>query len=121
MLDSDAVILSVDNITKSFGARVLFKDARLRVGVRDRVALVGPNGAGKTTLLDIVAGRQDPDEGAVTLARGAVVGYLEQEAIEMAGRNVLQEALTAAEHVTSIEHRLQVCLELGDEELRAGR
>jgi ATP-binding cassette, subfamily F, member 3 len=106
VVDSTAVILSVDNITKSFGARVLFKDARLRVGVRDRVALVGPNGSGKTTLLDIIAGRQDADEGAVTFARDAVVGYLEQEAIEMAGRSVLQEALASAEHVTSIEHRL---------------
>ena len=111
------MILSVDNITKSFGARVLFKDARLRVGVRDRVALVGPNGAGKTTLLEIIAGRQDPDAGTLSLARGAVVGYLEQEAIEMAGRTVLQEALTAAEHVTSIEHRLQVLQdELGESE-----
>jgi ATP-binding cassette, subfamily F, member 3 len=108
VLDSTAVILSLDNVTKSFGARVLFKGARLRVGARDRVALVGPNGSGKTTLLDIVAGRQDPDEGAVSLAKGAVVGYLEQEAIEMAGRTVLEEALTAAEHVTSLEHRLAV-------------
>jgi ATP-binding cassette, subfamily F, member 3 len=102
------VILSVDNVTKSFGARVLFKGARLRVGARDRVALVGPNGAGKTTLLDIIAGRQGPDEGTVTLAKDAVVGYLEQEAIEMHGRTVLAEALTAAEHVTSLEHRLRV-------------
>ena len=102
------MILSLDNVTKSFGSRVLFQDARLRVGVRDRVALVGPNGAGKTTLLDIIAGRQDPDDGGVTLARDAVVGYLEQEAIEMAGRTVMEEALTAAEHVTSIEHKLAV-------------
>jgi ATP-binding cassette subfamily F protein 3 len=72
------------------------------------VALVGPNGSGKTTLLDIIAGRQGPDEGSVNLAKGAVVGYLEQEAIEMAGRTVLEEALTAAEHVTSLEHRLAV-------------
>jgi ATP-binding cassette subfamily F protein 3 len=72
------------------------------------MALVGPNGAGKTTLLDIIAGIQDADTGAVSFARDAVVGYLEQEAIEMAGRTVLAEALTAAEHVTSIEHRLHV-------------
>ena len=105
------MILSVDNISKSFGSRVLFKEARLRVGARDRIALVGPNGAGKTTLLDIIAGRQGPDEGTVTRARDAVVGYLEQEAIEMAGRTVLEEALTAAEHVTTIEHRLSVLQE----------
>ena len=105
------MILSVDNVTKSFGARVLFKGARLRVGARDRVALVGPNGSGKTTLLDIISGRQDPDEGNVSFARDAVVGYLEQEAIEMHGRSVLAEALTSAEHVTTLEHRLTVLAE----------
>ncbi|NTU70261.1 MAG: ABC-F family ATP-binding cassette domain-containing protein [Coriobacteriia bacterium] len=102
------MIVSLENVSKSFGARVLFKDARLRVGARDRIALVGPNGAGKTTLLEILAGRQSPDEGTVALARDAVLGYLEQEAIEMHGRSVLQEALSAADHVTSLEHRLQV-------------
>ncbi len=102
------MILSVDNLTKSFGDRVLFEGASLRVGARDRVALVGANGAGKTTLLEILARRDRPDSGTVTYARDAVVGYLEQEAIEMAGRTVLCEAMTAAEHVTSLEHRLRM-------------
>lgn len=102
------MILQVDHVTKSFGARTLFSDACFRVGSRDRFALVGPNGAGKTTLLDIIAGRQDADSGRVLFARDAVIGYLEQEAIEIAGRTVLTEALRAAEHVTSLEHRLRV-------------
>ncbi|MCL2503486.1 MAG: ATP-binding cassette domain-containing protein [Coriobacteriia bacterium] len=102
------MILSVDNLTKTFGSRVLFSGASLRVGVRDRVALIGPNGVGKTTLFEVIAGRQDADEGTVTVARGAVIGYLEQEAIEMSGRTVLDEALTAASHVTSLEHRLRL-------------
>ncbi len=117
------MILSVDNVSKSFGSRVLFSGACLRVGVRDRVALVGPNGAGKTTLLEIIAGRDDADEGGVSFAKDVVVGYLEQEAIEMAGRTVLAEALTAAEHVTSMQHRLhlleeQVAEAEGDEQER---
>jgi len=102
------VILSLDNITKSFGERVLFAGVSLRVGARDRIALVGPNGSGKTTLLEIIARRQDPDDGTVTFAKDAVIGYLEQEAIEMGGRTVLAEALTAAEHVTSMQHRIHV-------------
>ena len=102
------MIISVDSITKTFGARVLFSEACLRVGARHRVALVGPNGAGKTTLLEIIAGSLTPDSGVVTLAKGAVVGYLRQEAIEMGGRTVLQEALAAVEHVTTLEHRLTV-------------
>jgi len=102
------VILSLDSITKSFGERVLFAGVSLRVGARDRIALVGPNGSGKTTLLEIIARRQDPDDGTVTFAKDAVIGYLEQEAIEMGGRTVLAEALTAAEHVTSMQHRIHV-------------
>jgi ATP-binding cassette subfamily F protein 3 len=102
------VIISVNHVTKSFGARVLFADASLRVGARDRVALVGPNGAGKTTLLEIVAGKQSGDTGGVVFAKDVVIGYLEQEAIEMSGRTVLAEALTAAEHVTSLEHRIRL-------------
>lgn len=106
LLDCLAVMISLDKVTKGVGERVLFKDADLRVGARDRSALVGPNGAGKTTLLEIVAGEQSPDEGTVTTAKDAVVGYLRQEAIELAGRSVLAEVLTVASHVTSIEHRL---------------
>ncbi|HET6351682.1 MAG TPA: ABC-F family ATP-binding cassette domain-containing protein [Coriobacteriia bacterium] len=117
------MILSVDNVTKSFGDRVLFSGVCLRVGARDRIALVGPNGAGKTTLLEIIAGRDDGDEGGVSFAKDVVVGYLEQEAIEMSGRTVLAEALTAAEHVTSMQHRLhlleeEVAAAVGEEQDR---
>ena len=102
------MIITVDHITKTIGERVLFKGAFLRVGARDRVALVGPNGAGKTTLLEIIAGEQSADEGQVLKARDAVVGFLRQEAIEMAGRTVLEEAMSVAGEVTSLEHRLRV-------------
>jgi ATP-binding cassette subfamily F protein 3 len=100
--------LTLSNITKSFGERVLFADASLHVAGRARVALVGPNGAGKTTLLEIIAGDQGPDAGTVTVGKGEVVGYLRQEAIEMSGRTVLQEVLSVASEVTSLEHRIGV-------------
>ncbi len=102
------MIISVDCVTKTFGARTLFEGATLRVGARDRIALLGPNGAGKTTLLEIIAGEQTPDSGTVTRAKDTVIGYLKQEAIEIAGRTVLDEALTAADDVTTLEHRLAV-------------
>jgi ATP-binding cassette subfamily F protein 3 len=102
------VIISVDRVTKTVGERVLFRDATLRVGARDRVALVGPNGSGKTTLLDTMAGVQSPDGGSVVLAKDAVVGYLRQEAIEMTGATALDEVLSAAGDVNGLEHRLQL-------------
>jgi len=102
------VIISVDSVTKTFGERVLFEDASLRVGTRDRIALLGPNGSGKTTLLEIIAGIQTPDEGVVIRAKDVVVGYLKQEAIDMHGRTVLAEALTSVADVTTLEYRLRL-------------
>jgi ATP-binding cassette, subfamily F, member 3 len=100
--------LNVSGISMSFGERVLFADASLHVAGRSRVALVGANGAGKTTLLEIIAGMQHPDSGTVTVGKDEVVGYLRQEAIEMHGRTALEEVLTVAAEVTSLEHRIGV-------------
>jgi len=102
------VIITVDHVTKTVGERVLVRDAFLRVGARDRIALVGPNGAGKTTLLEVIAGEQNADEGGVFTAKGATIGYLKQEAIEMAGRSVLAEILSVAEEVNSLDHRIRL-------------
>lgn len=102
------MIITIDHVTKTVGERVLVKDAFLRVGVRDRIALVGVNGAGKTTLLEVMAGEQEPDEGRIITARDATIGYLKQEAIEMAGTSVLAEVLSVAEEVNSLEHRLHL-------------
>ena len=102
------MIIAADHVAKSFGARVLFADASLVVGARDRIALVGPNGSGKTTFLDILAGVAEPDEGKVARARDAVVGYLRQEAVEPSDRTILAEVLTVADHVTTLEHRLKL-------------
>ena len=102
------MIITADHVTKTIGERVLFRDAFLRVGARDRVALVGANGTGKTTLLEVMAGEQEPDEGTVVRAKDATVGYLRQEAIEMRGRSVLDEVLSEASGVRGLEHRMQL-------------
>ena len=106
-------MLTLTNIAKSYGERVLFEHVNLRLGAHDRLALVGDNGAGKSTLLKIIAGIQLPDEGTVTLAKSAILGYLEQEAIEMSGRSVLDEVLAGAQgtveqqiRLTELEHQL---------------
>lgn len=106
------MIIALDTLTKTVGERVLFADVSMRVTAGQRWALVGPNGAGKTTLLEIIAGMQTPDEGAVRLVKGASVGYLRQEAIEIHGRTVLEETLSAAEEVLSLEQRLADLQEL---------
>lgn len=107
------LILQIDKLTKSFGARTLFADVCLRIEEHDRYALVGPNGAGKTTMMNIIAGREPADSGQVIFAKGAQPGYLEQESIEMLGRTVLEEVMSgfadimaAEERLTKLEHRI---------------
>ncbi len=100
------MIVQADKLSKSFGAKTLFTDASFQINPRERFALVGPNGAGKTTMLKIVMGQETPDSGNVFFARGTSVGYLEQEAIEIAGRSVVEEVLSSATEIKALERRI---------------
>lgn len=100
------MILQLEHISKSFGGRLLFSDVTFRLEEYDRLALVGPNGAGKTTLLNIISGQEDADEGRILFAKGARVGYLEQEAIEMQQRPIFEEVMSSQVEVLEAEQRL---------------
>ena len=100
------MILQTEHLSKAYGGRVLFHDVTFRLEEFDRLALVGPNGAGKTTLLNIISGEDDPDEGRVLFAKGARVGYLEQEAIEMGDLPVFEEVISSQTEVLEAERRL---------------
>lgn len=100
------MIMQVEHLTKSFGGRTLFSDACFRLEAHDRLALVGPNGAGKTTMLKVITGHEDADSGNVVFAKGAVVGYLEQEAIEMEDRSIFDEVISSQQEILVAEQRL---------------
>ena len=111
------MILQLEHIAKSYGARVLFSGVSGKLEDHDRLALVGPNGAGKTTLMNIIAGEDSPDEGNVVLAKGAHIGYLKQEAIEMGDAEVFEEVLGAQTRILDVEKRLHAIeLELSETE-----
>ena len=100
------MILLVDKITKSFGARTLYDQASLQVNAGERWALVGPNGAGKTTLLKIIMGVESADAGEVSFAKGTTVGYLEQET-KLAGHDTaLEEVLASATEIRGLGERI---------------
>ena len=110
------MILQLEHISKSFGGRVLFSDVTFKLEEYDRLALVGPNGAGKTTMLNIISGEEDADEGRVLFAKGARVGYLEQEAIEMGEQSIFDEVMASQTEVLAAEKRLRKLEEsLGDD------
>lgn len=101
------MILSVDKIEKSFGARTLFSGASFQVNPGNRFALVGPNGAGKTTLLKIIMGLDTPDAGTITFAKEVNVGYLEQETELASDVPVIDEVMNAAHEIRELGERAE--------------
>ena len=71
--------LSVENLSKNYGHKVLFEGLTFGISKGDKTALIAQNGTGKSTLLQILAGNEVPDEGKVMTAKGLEIGFLEQE------------------------------------------
>jgi ATP-binding cassette subfamily F protein uup len=87
-----ANLLNLEKVSKSYGVRILLDEVSLGVGEGERIGIVGRNGDGKTTLLNLMAGRETPDTGRVSLNRGLHVGYLDQ-------RDLLDDTHTVREVV----------------------
>ncbi|MBS4006839.1 MAG: ABC-F family ATP-binding cassette domain-containing protein [Clostridium sp.] len=84
-------VLSVSQISKSYGAATVLQQIDFQLYRAERVGLVGPNGAGKTTLLKIIAGQEMADTGTVALARDVTIGYLEQGTAKAAAGTMEEE------------------------------
>ena len=85
-------MLTLADISKSYGTRTLFSDISLYIARSDRFGLVGPNGAGKSTLFNLILGEEAPDEGTIVWERGADFGYLPQETAEAGDDTILDIA-----------------------------
>jgi ATP-binding cassette, subfamily F, member 3 len=111
-------LIQLSNLTKAFGDRVLFDHVTWQITDKERVGLCGPNGSGKTTLLRMMAGIDEPDEGAVLEPAALTVGYLPQDGLSHAGRTVFEEASSAFEALLAIKaemHALEA--RLGDADI----
>ncbi len=82
--------LQAEGLSKSFGDLVLFEKISLGIGKGERISLVARNGAGKSTLLNIIAGREDYQQGRITMRRDLRVSYLEQDPEYPEGMTVLE-------------------------------
>jgi len=85
-------MLTLSDISKAYGGRVLFDEVSLQINREDRIGLVGPNGAGKTTLFSIILGEESADAGKVMKERNVVFGYLPQESAPVSDETVLELA-----------------------------
>ncbi len=88
-------LITVVNLSLSFGGRSILDGLNLQIGERDNVGLIGPNGAGKTTLMRILAGETRPDSGEVQVTGGVRVGYLPQDVSVLHGNTVIDSVLSS--------------------------
>ncbi len=101
-------MIVVSDISKSYGDRELFSGCSFNVGARDRIALIGRNGSGKTTLFNILNDETSPNSGELIKQKDITIGYLRQDIKPFSDKNLLDEVISAAPHVTSLEHRISV-------------
>ena len=85
-------MLTISQVTKSFGADVLFEEVSLQVNRGDRLGLIGANGSGKSTLFSLILGRDEPDSGGIHLQKTARIGFLPQENAPVGDETVLELA-----------------------------
>jgi ATP-binding cassette subfamily F protein 3 len=71
-------LVRIEDLAKSYGARMLFDGVTFNIDQRERIGIVGRNGHGKTTLLRLLLGEEEPDRGAIAFPRGYRVGHLSQ-------------------------------------------
>ncbi|AIQ46410.1 ABC transporter [Paenibacillus sp. FSL R7-0273] len=84
-------IMTVEQLSKSYGEKVLFKDASFGMDERDKIGVIGVNGTGKSTFLKIIAGLDTADEGQIAIGNGVRVQYLAQNPPFEPGNTVLQQ------------------------------
>ena len=102
------IVLSAQNVAKSFGINTVLKDVSFTLQQGDRMGLVGVNGCGKSTLMKIVAGLDAPDSGEISMVRGTRVGYLAQQDMVTHGASIWAELEKVYEPVFEMEKRLRV-------------
>ena len=102
-------MVSVQNLSVSFGSFDLLTDISFLINDQDRIGLAGKNGAGKSTLLRIIAGLQSPSSGQVDMSRDVTIGYLPQQMKVVDTTSVLEEVIKAFPEIISLEREIGSC------------
>ena len=106
--------LQIENLTKSYGDRMLFSDVTFGVNEGDKIGVIAKNGTGKSTMLRIIAGMEDADSGSVVFRNGLRVGFLEQLPPLDPDLTVLEACMSEDHHITSVISDYERALASGD-------
>ena len=100
-------MISVDNLTVSFGGWDLFREVSFLINAKDRIGLVGKNGAGKSTMLKVLIGEQPPSSGTVSRNGDCTVGYLPQQMKVADTTTLFAETESAFSEVIGLEREIE--------------
>ncbi len=103
--------LDIQHLTKSIGDLILFEDISFSIGEGQHVGLIARNGTGKSTLLNIIAGKEDYDEGSIVFRNGISVGYLEQTPDYAPDTTVIDACFSQAGELSELISRYEHCLD----------
>lgn len=101
------MILSIQNISKSFNEVPILSNVSFHLEDNDKCALIGINGAGKTTLIKIITGEYEPDDGVISVTKDKTIGYLSQEATVNSDNSIYDELLLAKKDLVDMENKLR--------------
>ncbi len=110
--------LTLENVSKSFGEKVLFKDLSLQISMGEKIALVAKNGTGKTTLLRLIAGLEtgEGENRKILLRKGIKTGFLDQEPKFLPGQTVMDAVFDSENKMIAATQRYQTALQNPDDE-----
>ncbi|OAM79210.1 energy-dependent translational throttle protein EttA [Devosia elaeis] len=98
-------VITVENLSKSFGDRLLIDDLSFKLPPGGIVGIIGPNGAGKTTLFKMLTGQEKPDSGSVTVAENVHLGYVDQSRDALDPNKTVWEEISEGDEVLMLGKR----------------
>lgn len=112
-----ASYLQIENLTKSYGDRILFADITFGVEEGDKIGIIAKNGTGKSTLLNIISGKESPDSGKITFRNDLRVSILEQMPSFLDGATVIEACLHDNSKMANTISQYEQALSTGDSDV----
>ena len=110
-----ASILQIENLSKSFGDRIIFEGININLSEGDKVGVIAKNGIGKTTLMNIIMGRETYDSGKITFRNDIKVGYLEQLPVFNPEDTIIEACLSGDNIANYVVRQYEIALEKGED------